>query len=359
MSRWYDLQLVKGWLKNLFSTSEIEGFIPSLASADVMRCLEKAAADPVLGHHFRNIERDRMSQIADRICSLLDYAFKNDRIYPFIGLFKCHSTMNLNQEEVDAFFALLVSECFRRKGKGGLMPIQQRVLNRIKTLILHGSLKAISQNDIIEFRRNLQHNDILKERFRTITLNQVEKIMLQFIEILKPTVKDELIEEVLDKHRNHWITGEEYDEFTKLFLRLYEDRDFLVEAAPILHKMREGIVVCEPNYEFLIYNEFMKSNIFIKRFSEVEPDKVRAKVSNIVKWVSEYPRSGEDMKTIAIPHVAFKLTEQEIRELEDVFALEHLKKYVYRAKLRAFFDEFIEVLRENNGLYENEDCFYF
>merc|ERR1712183_1084163 len=131
------------------------------------------------------------------------------------------------------------------------------------------------------------------------------KILLQFIEILKPTVKDELIEEVLDKHRNHWITGEEYDEFTKVFLRLYEDRDFLVEATPILNKMREGIVVSQSNYEFTIYNEFLKSDIFWKRFSEVEPDKIRAKVSKIVKWVTEYPCGGDDMKRIAISHVAF------------------------------------------------------
>jgi len=51
------------------------------------------------------------------------------------------------------------------------------------------------------------------------------------------------------------------------------------------------------------------------------------------------------MKTIAISYVAFKLTEQENREPEDVFSLAPLNRYVYQAKLRAFFDEFIEVLR--------------
>jgi len=105
-----------------------------------------------------------------------------------------------------------------------------------------------------------------------------------------------------------------------------------------------------------IYNDFLKSDIFYKRFSGVEPDKVRAKVSKTVKWVTEYPRSEHDMKTIAISHVAFKLTEQEKRELEDVFSLAPLNRYVYQAKLRAFFDEFIEVLREFNGLFENEAC---
>eukprot|EP00495_Collosphaeridae_sp_1-RS-2012_P009723 TRINITY_DN9992_c0_g1_i1.p1 TRINITY_DN9992_c0_g1~~TRINITY_DN9992_c0_g1_i1.p1 ORF type:complete len:250 (-),score=60.47 TRINITY_DN9992_c0_g1_i1:13-675(-) len=220
--------------------------------------------------------------------------------------------MKLNQEEVDAFFDLLVSECFTRKGKKGLRPVQSRVLSRIKTLILHGNMKAISQSDIIQFRRCLQHNDILKERFRRITLNQVEKIMLNFIDILKPTVKEDLIEKVIDKHRNHWITEAEYDEFTKEFLRLYEDRDFLVEAEPLLDKMRKGIVVCEPNLELYIYNVFLKSDIFAMRFSEVEPDKVRAKVSKIVKWVTEYPRGADEIKAIAIAHVALKLTEQEI-----------------------------------------------
>jgi len=134
---------------------------------------------------------------------------------------------------VDAFFDLLVNECFVGKGKNDLMPCQARVLNRIKTLILHCSLKAISQNDITEFKSNLQHNHVLKERFEFVTLKQVEKIMHQFVNILKPTVTEELMEMVIDKHKNLWISGKEYDEFTKEFLSLYEDRDFLLEAAPV------------------------------------------------------------------------------------------------------------------------------
>jgi len=347
----------KRWLKNIFSTSDVEGSIPLIEYEDVRRCLEKASTDPILGHHFNKIKDDRLSQVADRICSLLDYAFKYDRIYPFVGLFKYHSAMKLNQEEVDAFFDLLVSECFTQKGKKGLIPIQSRVLSRIKTLILHGNMKAISQSDIIEFRKSLQSNDILKERFRTTTLNQVEKIMFNFIDILKPTVKDDLIENIIDKHRHHWITEVEYDEFTKEFLRLYEDRDFLVEAEPLLDKIRKGIVVCEPNIEFYIHNEFLKSHIFARRFSEVEPDKVRAKVSKIVKWVNEYPRGADEIKTIAISHAALKLTEQEIRELEDIFSL--VKHHIYRAKLRVLFDEFIDVLREYHGLHDTEAFFRF
>jgi len=123
--------------------------------------------------------------------------------------------------------------------------------------------------------------------------------------------------------------------------------------------MRNRIVISEHNLEIHIYNEFLKSEIFVWRFSEVEPAKVRAKVSKILKLVTEYPRGADEIKDIAISHVALKLTEQEIRDLEDVFSLVMYNRNVYRAKLRVFFDEFIDVLRQYHGLYEKEACFTF
>jgi len=213
-------------------------------------------------------------------------------------------------------------------------------LNRIKTVILHGSLKAVSQNDITEFKRNLQYNHVLKERFQSVTLKQVEKIMLQFINILKPTVKEELMDMVIDRHKNHWISGEEYDEFTKEFLSLYEDRDFLLEAAPVLSEMRKRMVVFEPNHALHIYNKFLSSHIFANRFSEIEPGKIRSIVSRIVNCAIDFPRS------------TVKLTELEIRELEDVFSLVKYTTYEYRAKLRLTFNLFIDTVREYHGLIE-------
>jgi len=148
------------------------------------------------------------------------------------------------------------------KGKNGLMPCQAKVLNRIKTIILHGSLKVISQNDITEFKRNIQHNHVLKERFKSITSKQVEKIMHQFINILIPTVKEEFMEMVIDKHKNHWISGEEYDEFAYEFLSLYGDRDFLPGAAPVISALRKLMVVFEINHALHIYNNFLTSHYF-------------------------------------------------------------------------------------------------
>jgi len=75
---------------------------------------------------------------------------------------------------------------------------------------------------------------------------------------------------------------------------LYEDKDFLFEAALVLSEMRKRIVVFEPNNELYIYNQFLTSHIFANRFSEIEPKKIREIVFKIVKCVTEYPRSTDD-----------------------------------------------------------------
>jgi len=96
MPRWYTFKPLKRWLKNSFSAAEAEETIAIMEFEDVKRCLQKARTDPKLGYHFRSINDNRMSQMANRICSLLDYAFKYDRLYPFIGLFKYHTMMKLS-----------------------------------------------------------------------------------------------------------------------------------------------------------------------------------------------------------------------------------------------------------------------
>jgi len=176
--------------------------------------------------------------------------------------------------------------------------------------------------------------------------------MHQFINILKPTVTEELMKMVIDKHKNYWISGEEYDEFTKEFLSLYEDGDFLLEAAPVLNEVRKRMVVFAPNHELHVYNQFLTSRIFAIRFSDIEPEKLRAIVSKMVKCVIDFPRSAEEIRTIAISHIALKLTELEIRELEDVFSFVKYATYEYRAKLRLAFNLFIDTVREYDGLIE-------
>jgi len=100
MPRWCTFKPLKRWLKNFFLASEAEETVALLEFEDVKRCLQKARTDPKLGYHFRSINDNRMSQMANRICTLLDYAFKYDRLYPFVGLFKYHTIMKLSQEEV-------------------------------------------------------------------------------------------------------------------------------------------------------------------------------------------------------------------------------------------------------------------
>merc|ERR1719193_1044064 len=177
--------------------------------------------------------------------ALLTHSFNHDRIHPFKSLFDMHSMMALDNDEVNAFFELLMKECFT----SGIviLPSQVRILNRMKTLILNGNTKAISHSNVLHFKSILQSNPILKHKFKNIKTNQIEKIMKQFMEIFDPErVGEELIEKVIAKHKLMGITADEYDEFTKVFLELHYDRDFLTEAAAIRKKMRDGMIVSEP-----------------------------------------------------------------------------------------------------------------
>jgi len=65
-------------------------------------------------------------------------------------------------------------------------------------------------------------------------------------------VTEKFIEDVIAKNKLMWISADEYDEFTKVFLELHYDRDFLTEAAAVRKKVRDGIIVPEPNYAIQI-----------------------------------------------------------------------------------------------------------
>jgi len=49
-------------------------------------------------------------------------------------------------------------------------------------------------------------------------------------------VTEKFIEDVIAKNKLMWISADEYDEFTKVFLELHYDRDFLTEAAASCQK---------------------------------------------------------------------------------------------------------------------------
>jgi len=71
-----------------------------------------------------------------------------------------------------------------------------------------------------------------------------------------------------------------------------------------------------------------------------------------VKCVTEYPSSTDEIKTVAISHIALKHTELEIRDLEDVFYFVKHNTCEYRAKLGVAFNAFINTVRGFHGLTE-------
>jgi len=219
----------------------------------IMRFLKKAKTHPLIGHRFKDIKDPRLVQIGERMLALLKYAFKYDRIYPFASLFGVHTMMALSDDEVNSFFELLIKEAFTHGVE--LLPSHLRILNRMKTFILHGTMKSISNTDIIQFQSILQSNKILKDRFKNTTPKQTEHIMTMFMKVLRTPESEErkkLVKEIISKHELMWISSIEYYEFTKLFLELYEDKDFLTEAAAVRKEIGEGLIVSKLNYELQI-----------------------------------------------------------------------------------------------------------
>merc|ERR1719193_1049738 len=278
--------------------------------------------------------------------ALLTHSFNHDRIHPFKSLFDMHSMMALDNDEVNAFFELLMKECFT----SGIviLPSQVRILNRMKTLILNGNTKAISHSNVLQFKSILQSNPILKEKFKNIKTNQIEKIMKQFMEIFDPEGGgEELIEKVIAKHKSMWISADEYDEFTKVFLELHYDRDFVTEAAAVRKKIRDGMIISEPKYALQIWRVFIKNDILVKRFSQVEPRNIKMIIERMVKLIENYPRGANELKALARSHVYLKLSELELMEFERTFLSVKEKTREYHAKVRVVFGDFTKHLRDN------------
>merc|ERR1719341_2090187 len=200
-------------------------------------------------------------------------------------------------------------------------------------------MKSISDTDIIQFHSILQSNTILKDRFENLTVKQTEHIMTQFVKVLRPgnlKERDELVNDIICRHELMWISAAEYNEFTKLFLELYEDKDYLSEAHPVRKQIGDGMIVSALNYELQIYSAFNKNAILLKRFEGVKPDGIKIIIQRIVKLIMEYPLGVEQLKSLAKSHVHLQLSELELMELE-----------------RVVFGDFSRHLRQHNGISSN------
>jgi len=223
-------------------------------------------------------------------------------------------------------------------------------------------MKSISNTDIIQFQSILQSNTILKNRFKNITTKQIEHVMKMFIKVLRPgksKEREKLIKEIISKHEVMWISPVEYEEFTKLFFELYEDRNYLIEAALVRKQIGDGLAVSFLNHKLQIWSAFNKNDILLKRFVGVEPHDIKIIISQILKLIMEYPNGVEQVKSLAKSHAHLKVSELELMELERVFLSVKERTREYHAKIRVLFDDFSRHLREHNGiserLFEEED----
>jgi len=81
------------------------------------------------------------------MCVALNYSFKYDRVSSFKELMKIHRMMAITKEEVDAFNALFIKECFTKTLPE--ISVQRRVLERVGKLLVDGCSNEIESEEVI------------------------------------------------------------------------------------------------------------------------------------------------------------------------------------------------------------------
>jgi len=122
----------------LINIKELAQPEPELDYERICHFLTLVAKDAILGHRFKDIVPDRVDEVATRMCTLLNQAFKYEKIYSPVNDFCVEIMKGASETEVDRFFDIFVNECF----SGNLDPssVQARVINSKKKSITNGEL---------------------------------------------------------------------------------------------------------------------------------------------------------------------------------------------------------------------------
>jgi len=310
-----------GESKALIRVGVAKSNIPELNYDQVVRFLTKAKDDSIIGVRFQTIKPSRMLEIARRICTLLNYAFKHDTIRPFKDILYSHTMMKLTKEEVDRFFKLFIEEFYSVTMNP--VSVQGRVLQRIKVSLLRGSVGNASPDDYVRFFQLARDNAILKDRFVCITPNMMNHITVQLSDILNSTAtgRDEKLLEVAALHKRLRITAIEYDEFTSLFFKVFQkDNYFVTHATPIFGKLRNSMVLKNKNelMKMKLYDSMKMNPILSKRFNNVPAEKIKVITVMIVAFLRN-PAFVLDIGGLVESHKRLMITEDEFDEFENVF----------------------------------------
>jgi len=304
-----------------------------LKSRDVERFLGKVFKHPLLGKRFKNSDSIRKKYLANQIRTVLNYAFKYDRVYPWRELFKIHRGMAITKLEMTTFNELFLKVCFHKK-----LPqfsVERRVMTRIGNLILDNKSMCVGAGDVLFMYRAIQKNPIVCHKFKEVTPCQVDRILEQLMFIMMGGGSNKEFEQLA---RSHWdlnITGAEYDEFSKLYLQMHHSEvEFVEKSKPIFKKLRSYMVMDKAETSQL-YHE-MKTSFFMgKHFQLLQFENLRHMVRIILHFVEDPDYIAINMDKHVDHHKKLGLNAEEIDEFGRLF-LENAKnkemKFVFKFK---------------------------
>jgi len=303
--------------------------VPELQVEKVWTFLKKCKCDPVIGLRFKNVGRSRMEEMAKRISTMLDYAFKNDTIYPFEDLLKMHSMMAISKKELDTFCDLFLEECVVT----GSTSVQVKILNRIKVFIMHRHKRMVNEANVIDFHQSLRTHPILKDRFMNMTPNRLDQITEKFISILNSDPCENDLIEMARVHKHLHISEVEYDEYVTLL-----NDKLVLDVTPILEMVKPHIVSKNGNTVMRLVHSMKANPILKKRFQKMQIWKLREMLWVVLELTKKL-QWFDQIEQFSALHRHLKISAEEFDEFEKEISMVYPENEEFISRMKAIIAE--------------------
>lgn len=290
---------------------------PQLQLRHIERFLGKVAKHPLLRERFKVTNRSRRKYLASQIRIVLNYAFKYDRIYPWIELFNIHRGMAITRLEMTTFNELFLEECFPKKLP--VFSVERRVMARIGNLIVDEKAIKVGPNDALFFYRSIKKNLILCQKFEEIAPFQVNRILKQLMMLVMDGGSHKEFTEYARTHEHLNITEAEFDEFTKLYLQIYHSNvEFIEISKPVFKQLRSYMVMDKSTNTLKLYQEMKNSFIMGKHLRLLQFQSLKKMVNTILDLIED-PNYTERIDEFVNFHKELNIGGKEIDEFEKLF----------------------------------------
>jgi len=305
---------------------------PRLRSEQILRFLKSAQIDPVIGKYFRNLNDFKIEELSERICAMLNYAFKCQTITSFEDVLKMHTTMGISEMDVEVFLDLLREECFHMQSRE--TAVQKRIFKRMKLFIVHGVKNKVrlsiggkvvwgSLGKVKHFFPLVQRNRILKRFFVNVSESQMDHMIGVLDNLLSaPCVKQETLVDLGETHNHLYISGVEFDKFIMLWIREHQkDVHFLTRAMPTIDKLRNHFVMADERKVLDFCHMLKISRVLSSRFQGFTEHKMRSLCAATYKYLETAKKDIYNRQHLDLADLLLQMTDGEIIEFQKICAL--------------------------------------